>query len=324
MSILIGADTTFIVQGITGREAVNLTRECLDYGAGAKVVGGVTPGRLGRDVHGVPVFDTVAQAVEHHGGRIDGSVVTVPPAFTKDAVFEAIENGVKLVVIVTERIPRRDVAQMVELAGLRGARIIGPNCLGIIVPGVIKMGGIGGPAKNARQAYSPGPVGVISRSGGMTTEMSSTLTAARLGQSTAVSIGGDAIIGSTYAELMPLFEADEQTQGIVIYTEPGGRMEAALASWVTENDSRLPIVAFMAGRFMDEMPGMSFGHAGTIVEGKEDTATEKIARLAEAGITVAEDIAEIPEILRSKMNDVLERPEADRLNQGAGLEAPRR
>jgi succinyl-CoA synthetase alpha subunit len=324
MSILIDADTTFIVQGITGREAVNLTRECLDYGAGAKVVGGVTPGRLGRDVHGVPVFDTVAQAVEHHGGRIDGSVVTVPPAFTKDAVFEAIENGVKLVVIVTERIPRRDVAQMVELAGLRGARIIGPNCLGIIVPGVIKMGGIGGPAKNARQAYSPGPVGVISRSGGMTTEMSSTLTAAGLGQSTAVSIGGDAIIGSTYAELMPLFEADEQTQGIVIYTEPGGRMEAALASWVTENDSRLPIVAFMAGRFMDEMPGMSFGHAGTIVEGKEDTATKKIARLAEAGITVAEDIAEIPEILRSKMNDVLERPEADRLNQDAGLEAPRR
>jgi succinyl-CoA synthetase alpha subunit len=324
MSILIDADTTFIVQGITGREAVNLTRECLDYGAGAKVVGGVTPGRLGRDVHGVPVFDTVAQAVEHHGGRIDGSVVTVPPAFTKDAVFEAIENGVKLVVIVTERIPRRDVAQMVELAGLRGARIIGPNCLGIIVPDVIKMGGIGGPAKNARQAYSPGPVGVISRSGGMTTEMSSTLTAAGLGQSTAVSIGGDAIIGSTYAELMPLFEADEQTQGIVIYTEPGGRMEAALASWVTENDSRLPIVAFMAGRFMDEMPGMSFGHAGTIVEGKEDTATKKIARLAEAGITVAEDIAEIPEILRSKMNDVLERPEADRLNQDAGLEAPRR
>jgi succinyl-CoA synthetase alpha subunit len=324
MSILIDADTTFIVQGITGREAVNLTRECLDYGAGAKVVGGVTPGRLGRDVHGVPVFDTVAQAVEHHGGRIDGSVVTVPPAFTKDAVFEAIENGVKLVVIVTERIPRRDVAQMVELAGLRGARIIGPNCLGIIVPGVIKMGGIGGPAKNARQAYSPGPVGVISRSGGMTTEMSSTLTAAGLGQSTAVSIGGDAIIGSTYAELMPLFEADEQTQGIVIYTEPGGRMEAALASWVTENDSRLPIVAFMAGRFMDEMPGMSFGHAGTIVEGKEDTATKKIARLAEAGITVAEDIAEIPEILRSKMNDVLERPEADRLNREAGLEAPRR
>jgi succinyl-CoA synthetase alpha subunit len=301
MSILIDADTTFIVQGITGREAVNLTRECLEYGAGAKVVGGVTPGRLGREVHGVPVFDMVQQAVEHHGAPIKGSVVTVPPAFTKDAVFEAIENGIELVVIVTERIPRGDVAQMVELAGLRGARIIGPNCLGIIVPDVIKMGGIGGPAKDAAKAYTPGPVGVISRSGGMTTEMSSTLTAAGLGQSTAVSIGGDAIIGSTYAELMPLFEADEQTEAIVIYTEPGGRMEAELAAWVTENDSRLPIVAFMAGRFMDEMPGMSFGHAGTIVEGKEDTAAEKIDRLGSAGIMVAEEISEIPDLVKERL-----------------------
>jgi len=303
VSILIDGDTTFIVQGITGREAVNLTRECLDYGVGAKIVGGVTPGRLGREVHGVPVFDTVAQAVEHNGGAgsIYGSVVTVPPAFTKDAVFEAVENGVKLIVIVTERIPRRDVAEMVELASLRGARIIGPNCLGIIVPDVIKMGGIGGPAKNAAQAYTPGPIGVISRSGGMTTEMSSTLSAAGLGQSTAVSIGGDAIIGSSYAELMPLFEADEQTRGIVIYTEPGGRMEAELARWVTEQHSRLPIVAFMAGRFMDEMPGMSFGHAGTIVEGKEDTASEKIARLAQAGIEVAERIEDIPGMIGARI-----------------------
>src|ERR1700752_3036479 len=171
MSILIDADTTFIVQGITGREAVNLTRECLDYGAGAKIVGGVTPGRLGREVHGVPVFDTVAQAVAHNGAPIDGSVVTVPPAFTKDAVFEAIENGIKIIVIVTERIPRRDVAQMVELAALRGARIIGPNCLGIIVPDVIKMGGIGGPAKDAAKAYKKGAIGVVSRSGGETTQV---------------------------------------------------------------------------------------------------------------------------------------------------------
>jgi succinyl-CoA synthetase alpha subunit len=249
----------------------------------------------------VPVHDTVAQCVEAHGGPIDGSVVTVPPAFTKDAVFEAIENGIRLIVIVTERIPRRDVAQMVELASMRGARIIGPNCLGIIVPDVIKMGGIGGPAKNAQQAYTHGPIGVISRSGGMTTEMSSTLTAAGLGQSTAVSIGGDAIIGSTYAELMPFFAADKQTEGIVIYTEPGGRMEAELAAWVIDTDCRMPIVAFMAGRFMDEMPGMSFGHAGTIVEGKEDTAAEKIARLADAGITVAEEISEIPDIMKSKL-----------------------
>jgi succinyl-CoA synthetase alpha subunit len=167
---------------------------------------------------------------------------------------------------------------------------------------VIKMGGIGGPAKDAAKAYSPGPVGVISRSGGMTTEMSSTLTAAGLGQSTAVSIGGDAIIGSSYAELMPLFEQDEQTEAIVIYTEPGGRMEAELARHVTEKSTRkLPIVAFMAGRFMDEMPGMSFGHAGTIVEGKEDTAAEKIERLAAAGIVVAEEIAEIPGLVKERL-----------------------
>ena len=280
---------------------MNLTRECLDYGS--KVVGGVTPGRKGREVHGVPVFDTVAQAVEHHGGPIDGSVVTVPPAFTKDAVFEAILNGIKLIVIVTERIPRGDVAQMVELADMNGARIIGPNCLGLIVPEVCKMGGIGGPAKDAAKAYAPGPVGVMSRSGGMTTEISSSLTQAGLGVSTAVSIGGDAIIGSTYAELMPFFEADEQTKAIVIYTEPGGRMEAQLAEWVKENNSRLPIVAFMAGKFMDdeEMKGMSFGHAGTIVEGAEDTATQKIARLEAAGIRVVERIDEIPTVVKEKL-----------------------
>jgi succinyl-CoA synthetase alpha subunit len=301
MSILLSKDTTFIVQGITGREAVNLTRECLDYGS--KVVGGVTPGRKGREVHGVPVFDTVAQAVEHHGGPIDGSVVTVPPAFTKDAVFEAILNGIKLIVIVTERIPRGDVAQMVELADMNGARIIGPNCLGLIVPDVCKMGGIGGPAKDAAKSYAPGPVGVMSRSGGMTTEISSSLTQSGLGVSTAVSIGGDAIIGSTYAELMPFFEADEQTKAIVIYTEPGGRMEAQLAEWVADNNSRLPIVAFMAGKFMDdeEMKGMSFGHAGTIVEGAEDTATQKISRLEAAGIRVVERIDEIPTVVKEKL-----------------------
>src|SRR5258708_37893485 len=130
MSILITSETTFIVQGITGREAVNLTRECLDYGAGAKIVGGVTPGRLGREVHGVPVFDTVAQAVEHHGGQVDGSVVTVPPAFTKDAGFEAIEDGVQLRVIGPERVPRRGVPGLGEPPAPRGARLLGPNCLG--------------------------------------------------------------------------------------------------------------------------------------------------------------------------------------------------
>ena len=226
---------------------------------------------------------------------------TVPAAFTRDAVFEAIENGIRLVVVVTERIPRGEVAQMVELAKLRGARIIGPNCLGILSPDEAKMGGLGGRAEDAKKAFRKGPIGVMSRSGGMTTEICNTLTAAGLGQSTAVSIGGDAIIGSTYAELMPLFEADPETKAIAIYSEPGGRMEAELAEWVKANRSRLPIVAFMAGRFMDEMPGMRFGHAGTIVEGKADTTADKIERMRAAGIAVAERIEEIPALLRAEM-----------------------
>ena len=298
MSILISKDTTFIVQGITGREAVNLTRENLEYGA--KIVGGVTPGRAGRDIYGVPVFDCVRDVVARVG-PVDGSVVSVPPAFVRDALFEAIENGIRLIVVVTENVPRKYVAEAVELAGLRGARIIGPNCLGIISPDEAKMGGVGGPAANTRQAYRKGHVGVMSRSGGMTTEIASTLSAAGLGQSTCVSIGGDAIVGTTYAELMPLYEADPETHAIAIYSEPGGRMEAELAEWVRAHRSRLPIVAFMAGRFMDEMKGMRFGHAGTIVEGKEDTTAEKIARMEAAGISVAERIEEIPELLRKRI-----------------------
>jgi succinyl-CoA synthetase alpha subunit len=300
MTILIDKDTRFIVQGITGREAVNLTRENLDYGA--NIVGGVTPGRAGRDVYGVPVYDCVRDVVEKEGA-IDGAVISVPPGFTRDACFEAIENGIKLLVVVTENVPRKEVAQVVELANLRGARLIGPNCLGMISPGIAKMGGVGGPVANTRQAYSPGPIGVMSRSGGMTTEIASTLTAAGLGQSTCVSIGGDAIVGTTYAELMPLYEADSDTKAIAIYSEPGGRMEAELAEWVKENKSRLPIVAFMAGRFMDDMPGMRFGHAGTIVEGKADTTADKIERMRAAGISVAERIEEIPALIQKRLSE---------------------
>jgi len=297
MSILITRNTTVIIQGITGREAVTMTREGLDYGT--RIIGGVTPGRGGREVHGVPVYDTVEAIAKK--SRVDASVVSVPPAFTRDAVFEAIEAGVKLIVVVTENIPRGQVAQMVELAAERGARIIGPNCLGVLSPGEAKVGGLGGRAEDARKAFSKGVVGVMSRSGGMTTEICNTLTAAGLGQSTAVSIGGDAIIGQAYAELMPLFEADSQTRAIAIYSEPGGRMEADLARWKVENESRLPVVAFMAGRFMDEMPGMRFGHAGTIVEGKADTTTEKIERLNEAGIAVAERIEDIPALIEQQL-----------------------
>jgi len=301
MSILITKDTKFIVQGITGREAVNLTRENLDYGA--KIVGGVTPGRAGRDIYGVPVYDCVRDIVEKEG-PVEGSIISVPPKFTCDAAFEALENGIKLLVIVTENIPRKEVAQMVELANLRGARIIGPNCLGIISPDEAKMGGVGGPAANTRQAYAKGNIGVMSRSGGMTTEIASTLTAAGMGQSTCVSIGGDAIIGTSYAELMPLFDADTETHAIAIYSEPGGRMEAELAEWIGDNGCKMPVVAFMAGRFMDEMKGMRFGHAGTIVEGKEDTTAEKIKRMEAAGISVAERIEEIPALLQKRLEEV--------------------
>ncbi len=207
-------------------------------------------------------------------------------------------------VIVTERIPRFEVAEMVEFAAMHDARIIGPNCLGLITPEKCKMGGIGGPAADTRKAYAPGPIGVMSRSGGMTTEIANALTAAGLGQSTAISIGGDAIIGCSYAELMPLFEADEETKAIVIYSEPGGPMDAQLSEYITKNNSRLPIVAFMAGRFMDEMPGMRFGHAGTIVEGKADTTADKIERMKKAGISVAERIEEIPALIQQRLAEV--------------------
>jgi succinyl-CoA synthetase alpha subunit len=298
MSILIDENTTFIIQGITGREAVTMTRELLDYGS--RVLGGVTPGRKGRNVHGLPVEDTVRAFTERE--RVDASVVAVPPAFATDAVFEAIEAGVKLVIIVTERIPRKQVAQFVEYADQQGARIIGPNCLGVISPGKSRVGGVGGAADSTRRAFKPGVVGVMSRSGGMTVEISNALSEAGLGISTAVSIGGDAIIGSTYAELMPLFDADPGTKGIAIYSEPGGQSEAQLADYMRESGSKLPVVAFMAGRFMDAMPGMRFGHAGTIVEGRADTTAEKIERMEAAGIRVAERIEDIPRFLKERIS----------------------
>ncbi len=298
MAILVHKDFTFIVQGITGREALNFTRECLEYGS--KIVGGVTPGKGGRDVYGVPVYNTVREITSTK--RVDGAVVTVPAMFAADAAFEAIDAGIKLVVIITEGIPRRDASAVIEYAGLHGARVIGPNCLGVIVPDVCRFGSLGGPAVDCRKAFKPGIVGVMSRSGGMTTEICNALSAAGLGESTAISIGGDPVVGTSYAELMPLFEKDTGTKAIVIYSEPGGSMEAELSRWAQENKSRLPIVAFVAGRFMDEMPGMSFGHAGTVVEKKVDSPADKIRRMRGAGISVAEEIGDIPRLVKERLN----------------------
>ncbi len=297
MGVLIHKDFEFIIQGITGREAVNFTRECLEYGS--KVVGGVTPGKGGRDVYGVPVYDTVREITAQR--KVDGAIITVPLAFAPDAAFEAIDAGIKLIVIITEGIPRRDASQIVEYANIHGARVIGPNCLGLIIPDVCRFGSLGGPAVDCRKAFKPGVVGVMSRSGGMTTEICNALSGAGLGESTAISIGGDPVIGSTYTDLMPLFEADEDTKAVVIYSEPGGSTEAELAQWSVDNKSRLPIVAFVAGRFMDEMPGMSFGHAGTIVEKKLDSPADKIRRMRDAGISVADEIGDIPKLVKERI-----------------------
>jgi succinyl-CoA synthetase alpha subunit len=250
-------------------------------------------------VYGVPVYDTVREITAKR--KVDGSVITVPLGFAPDAAFEAIDAGIKLIVIITEGIPRRDASAIIEYAAQHGVRVIGPNCLGIIVPDVCRFGSLGGPAVDCRKAFKPGIVGVMSRSGGMTTEICNALSAAGLGESTAISIGGDPVIGSTYAELMPLFEADADTKAIVIYSEPGGTAEAELARWAQENRSRLPIVAFVAGRFMDDMPGMSFGHAGTVVEKKVDSPADKIRRMRAAGIAVAEEIGDIPRLVKERL-----------------------
>jgi succinyl-CoA synthetase alpha subunit len=297
MPVIVHKDFQFIVQGITGREALNFTRECLEYGS--KIVGGVTPGKGGREVYGVTVYNTVREIVAK--GRVDGTVVTVPAGFAADACFEAIDAGIKEMVIITEGIPRKDASQIIEYAAMHGARVIGPNCLGIIAPDVCRFGSLGGPAVDCRKAFKPGVVGVMSRSGGMTTEICNALSGAGLGVSTAISIGGDPVIGSTYAELMPLFEKDTETRAVVIYSEPGGSAEAELARWSKENKSRLPIVAFVAGRFMDELPGMSFGHAGTVVNKKLDSPADKIRRMRDAGISVAEEIGDIPGLVDERI-----------------------
>jgi succinyl-CoA synthetase alpha subunit len=299
VAILVDKSTSVIVQGITGREAVSFTRDMMDYGA--KVVGGVTPGRGGRDVLGVPVHDSVRQITEKE--RVDASVLAVPAPFVRDAAFEAIEAGVPLLVIVTERVPRRDVVQVLELARLRGSRVIGPNTMGVISPGKTKVGSIGGPAEDTRKSFVPGPVGVMSRSGGMTTELSNLLTQNGLGQSTAISMGGDPMIGSTFAELLPLWEEDPETKALVLFCEPGGPLEAALAERVQKEGNSLPIIAFIAGHFTADMPGVRFGHAGSIVEGKADTAAEKARIMRQAGIIVADDFSEVPALVKRAIGE---------------------
>ena len=305
MSILVDESTRILVLGITGREAVSFTRDTLDYGG--NVVAGVTPGRGGRDVHGVPVYDTVREAVGEHGA--DAAVIAVPPRALRDAAFECIAYGIPLVVIVTERVPRLDAAQVVELAAREGVRVIGPNSMGLISPGKTKVGSVGGPAADTARSFVPGSAGIMSRSGGMTTEIASLLVQHGLGVSTAISIGGDPITGSSFASLLPLFEADPETEAVVTFSEPGGAMEAELVEVMRERarssrtqetgtGTRLRIVSFIAGDFMAEMPGVRFGHAGALVQREEDSAAAKASLLRAAGVHVADALADIPSLVR--------------------------
>ncbi len=297
MSILVDGKTKVIIQGITGREAITTTRSCLDYGT--RIVAGVTPGKGGSDIYGVPVYDCVRDITREQ--EVDASVILVPARFCRDAAFEAIDSGIPFLDIITDGVPRRDVAAILEFGRQYGTRIIGPNSVGIISPGKAKLGPIGGPVQDIKKAYTPGPVGVISRSGGFTAELANMLTHNGIGQSTAISMGGDPVIGSTFVELLLIFEADPETRAVLIFAEPGGNLEIELADRVRDHATRLPIVAFIAGRFVEEIPGISFGHAGSIVHGRRDTVSRKISLLKEAGITVAEEISQIPALLKERI-----------------------
>jgi succinyl-CoA synthetase alpha subunit len=294
MAILADQDTKVIIQGITGREAASFTKDMLDYGT--RVVAGVTPGKQGQAVHGVPVYDTVRGALKAH--PVDASVISVPPGMVKGAVLEAVENHIKLLVVVSERVPRKDVIEFLEAAREQDTRVIGPNTLGIISPERVKLGMAGGPVEDVKKAYTPGNVGIASRSGGMTTEIANLLTTHGIGQSTCVGIGGDPVVGSNFLDLIPLFDQDPETKAVVLFCEPGGIIEESLAELVISEKIDLPIVAFIAGRFVDDMPGVRFGHAATIVEGNKGTAKGKIESFKKAGIHVAESFSDIVKILR--------------------------
>jgi succinyl-CoA synthetase alpha subunit len=284
VSILVNNDTRLVVQGITGREGEFHTRQMIDYGT--KVVAGVTPGRGGMEVAGVPVYDTVAQAVKERGANT--SIVYVPAAFAPDAILEAVDAGIKLVVCITEGIPTQDMVQVVNYLDEKGARLIGPNCPGLISPGQAKVGIIPG------HICIPGSVGIVSRSGTLTYEVIWELTLRRIGQSTCVGIGGDPVIGTRFIDVLKLFQDDPQTRQIVMIGEIGGTDEEAAADFISKHVTK-PVVGFVAGQTAP--PGKRMGHAGAIISGGTGTAQEKIAAMQRAGIRVANQPAEIGAII---------------------------
>jgi succinyl-CoA synthetase alpha subunit len=287
--VLLDPKDGILVQGITGREASAMVADALAYGS--HIVAGVTPGKGGQDVHGIPVYDTVAQAVERHAPKI--SVISVPAAAVLDAALETFAHGIKLCLIMSERVPQRDTGRLLVRARSVGCKIIGPNSLGLIRPGVAKLGTIGGRVDNVRQSFCPGKVGVLSRSGGMTTEIASFLTSRGIGQSIAIGVGGDRMVGSTFSDLLAELEADPSTHSVIIYGEPGGTAEEQLAERLQRQPSRLRVNAFLSGHFVDAMEGVRFGHAAVMVEGGRGSVAGKTRALRKAGVFVADTFEEI-------------------------------
>jgi succinyl-CoA synthetase alpha subunit len=289
MSILVDGESRVLVQGITGREGMVRTRLMTDYGT--RVVAGVTPGKGGGEVHGVPVYDTVEEAWEKTG-PIDISVIFVPAALVKNGALEAVAAGVKLLVIVPDRVPIHDVLEIARYAEERGASFVGPNTLGLLSPGKAVLGMIGGRAERARDWFRPGSIGVSSRSGGMTSAISYYLTEAGLGQSTIIHVGGDAVIGLSHPEVMLRFEADPETRMMVMFGEIGSTQEERVADLILEGRITKPIVAYIGGKAAKS--GTRFSHAGAIIEGTRGSYAAKVERLRGAGVRVVDRIADIP------------------------------
>ncbi|MFQ5909091.1 MAG: succinate--CoA ligase subunit alpha [Thermoplasmata archaeon] len=284
MSILIDERTKVIIQGITGHQGTFHAKAMLDYGT--EVVGGVTPGKRGESVHGIPVFDSVDEAVKSTDA--DTSMLLVPAPFALEASFEAIDAGIRLLVMITERIPFHDAIKIVAHARQEGTRVIGPNCPGIMSPEKCKVGIM--PATIFRR----GTVGVVSRSGTLTYEIVNAMTESGLGQSTCVGIGGDPIIGSSIVEILEMFEHDDETESIVIVGEIGGTAEETAAESIKRMEKR--VFAYIAGRTAPA--GKRMGHAGAIITRGKGTAESKIAALSEAGVAVAEFPAEVADLVR--------------------------
>jgi len=280
MSILINHETRVICQGITGRVGQFHTKGCKEYGT--QMVGGVTPGKRGETVEGLPVFDTVEQAVAETGA--DATMIFVPPAFTADAILEAVDAGIPTIVAITEGVPVLDMARVYKAVRDSGSTLIGPNCPGVITPEECKIGIMPG------YIHKKGPVGLMSRSGTLTYEAVWQLTNVGLGQSTCVGLGGDPIVGTSFIELLQMFEDDPATEAILMIGEIGGTAEEEAAEYVSDYISK-PVAAFIAGRTAP--PGKRMGHAGAIISGGKGTAADKVAALEEAGIVVAESPADM-------------------------------